>query len=121
MANDRPWYRFYDPRTPRSLEYPPIPFFRFLEDSARRFPDRPALIFKPAHQGFAGSVMTYRELNELSDRLAAALYHELGVRKGDRVALIMPNIPQFVISYFAVQKIGGIVVATNPIYTSREV
>ena len=120
MANDHPWYRFYDPRTPRSLEYPPIPFFRFLEDSARRFPDRPALIFKPAHQGFAGSVMTYRELNELSDRLAAALYHELGVRKGDRVALIMPNIPQFVISYFAVQKIGGIVVATNPIYTPRE-
>ncbi|WP_322797887.1 long-chain fatty acid--CoA ligase [Thermoflexus sp.] len=120
MVNDRPWYRFYDPGVPRSLEYPPIPFFRFLEDSARRFPDRPALIFKPAHQGFAGSAMTYRELNELSDRMAAALYHELGVRKGDRVALIMPNIPQFVIAYFAVQKIGGVVVATNPIYTPRE-
>ncbi|MCS7251734.1 MAG: long-chain fatty acid--CoA ligase [Thermoflexus sp.] len=118
--NDRPWYRFYDPGVPRSLEYPPIPFFRFLEDSARRFPDRPALIFKPAHQGFAGSAMTYRELNELSDRMAAALYHELDVRKGDRVALIMPNIPQFVIAYFAVQKIGGVVVATNPIYTPRE-
>ncbi len=117
---DRPWYRFYDPDVPRSLEYPAIPFFRFLEDSARRFPDRPALIFKPAHQGFAGSAMTYRELNALSDRFAAALYHELGVRKGDRVALILPNTPQFVIAYFAVLKVGGIVVATNPIYTPRE-
>ncbi len=84
MANDRPWYRFYDPRTPRSLEYPPIPFFRFLEDSARRFPDRPALIFKPAHQGFAGSVMTYRELTSSRTAWPRPLYHELGCAKGIR-------------------------------------
>ena len=59
-------------------------------------------------------------MDEMTDRLAAGLYH-LGVRKGDRVGLFIPNTPQFVIAYYAILKIGGVVVATNPLYTQREI
>lgn len=115
----RPWHRNYDPGVPRSLEYPAVPLFHFLEHYARKLPERPALIFQPAPAGFACSRMTYRELNELTDRLAAAL-HALGVRKGDRVLLLMVNCPQFVVAYYAVLKLGAVVVATNPLYSPRE-
>jgi long-chain acyl-CoA synthetase len=111
--NDRPWLKQYDEGVPQNIDYPKVPLFYFLEESARKYPDTPCTIFK-------GAKITYREMNEATDRLAAGLA-ELGVKKGDRVGIFMPNTPQFVLAYFAILKAGGVVVATNPLYSAREI
>lgn len=111
--SDRPWLKHYDQGVPHHIEYPEVPLFYFLEEAARKYPDAPATIFK-------GAKLTYRELNELTDRLAAGLA-DLGIKKGDRVGIFMPNTPQFVIAYFAILKLGAVVVATNPLYSAREI
>ena len=110
--SDRPWLAHYDPGVPAHLEYPAIPLHTFLQQAAAEFPDRPCTIFKGAEVSFA-------EMNVLTDRLAAALV-ALGVRKGQPVGLFMPNIPQFIMAFYAILKAGGVVVATNPLYTPRE-
>ncbi len=69
---------------------------------------------------FKGARITYKEMNETTDRLAAGLA-ELGVKKGDRVGIFIPNTPQFVMAYYAILKLGAIVVATNPLYSGREI
>src|SRR3990172_4939098 len=107
------WLKNYDPDGPPSLKpYPNIPIFQFLEDSARKQPDHPCTLFK-------GAVITYRQMNDLSDQIAAALAG-LGVKKGQPVGIFMPNTPQFVMCYYGILKAGGLVVATNPLYTPRE-
>lgn len=111
--NDRPWFEHYDPGVPRHIDYPDVPLQRFLEDAAQDHPDRACTIFK-------GGELSFSEMNELSDRLAAALV-DLGVKKGQPVGIFMPNIPQFVMAYYAILKAGGVVVATNPLYTNREI
>lgn len=111
--SDRPWLKHYDKDVPYHIDYPEVPLFYFLEEAAQKYPDAPATIFK-------GAKVTYRELNELSNRLAAGLA-DLGVKKGDRVGIFMPNTPQFVIAYFAILKLGAVVVATNPLYSAREI
>jgi len=109
----RPWHDNYDEGIPASLSYPAVPIFHFLEESAIKFPDKPCTIFK-------GAVITYREMSQITDELAAALV-DLGLKKGNRVGILIPNTPQFVMAYFAVLKAGGVVVATNPQYTGREI
>ena len=111
--DERPWFAQYDKGVPTHIDYPAVPLFNFLEESARKYPESPCTIFK-------GAVISYREMNELTDRMAAGLA-ELGIKKGDRVGLFMPNTPQFVIAYYGVLKIGAVVVATNPLYTPREI
>ncbi|MFN3308257.1 MAG: long-chain-fatty-acid--CoA ligase [Anaerolineales bacterium] len=110
---DRPWFKHYDKGVPYHIDYPEITLFDLLEETAKKYPESPCTIFK-------GAVITYREMNELTDRLAGALA-DLGVKKGDRVGIFMPNTPQFVIAYFGILKAGGVVVATNPLYTPREI
>lgn len=110
---ERPWLRRYDPGVPQTIDYPSVPLFQLLADSARKYPNTPCTIFK-------GAEITYREMDELTDRLAAGLA-ELGIKKGDRVGLFMPNTPQFVTAYFAILKLGGVVVAINPLYTANEI
>jgi len=109
----RPWHDCYDEGIPNSLTYPEVPLFHFLEDSAEKYPDKPCTIFK-------GAEISYKEMSKITDQLAAALV-DLGVKKGDRVGILIPNTPQFVMAYFAVLKTGGVVVATNPQYTEREI
>ncbi|MGB9846631.1 MAG: AMP-binding protein, partial [Desulfotomaculales bacterium] len=92
----RPWLKSYDPGVPPTIDYPAVPVYHFLEENARTMPDRTALVFQPAPGGNTAGRMSYRELNEASDRLAAAL-SDLGVQKGDRVLLLMVNFPQFII------------------------
>jgi long-chain acyl-CoA synthetase len=111
--DERPWLKCYDEGVPHHIDYPDVPLFYFLEEAARKYPNAPCTIFK-------GAKITYREMNELTDRLAAGLA-SLGLKKGDRVGLFMPNTPQFVMAYFAILKIGAIVVATNPLYSPREI
>jgi long-chain acyl-CoA synthetase len=109
----KPWVANYDEGVPATIDYPKIASFELLERTAKKFPDQPCTIFK-------GAVITYLEMNEITDSLAAG-FHSLGVRKGDRVGLFIPNTPQFIIAYYALLKIGAVVVATNPLYTQREI
>jgi long-chain acyl-CoA synthetase len=111
--SERPWIAHYDKGVPAALDYPQKPLFYFLEESARKYPDRACTIFK-------GAVITFKEMNDVTDHLAAALV-DLGVKKGDRVGIFMPNTPQFIMAYFAILKAGGVVVATNPLYTPPEI
>jgi long-chain acyl-CoA synthetase len=108
----RPWLKQYDPGVPESIDYPDIPVFYFFEEAARKYPGQPCTVFH-------GNVITYAEMNGLVDRLAAALVG-LGLQKGERVGLFLPNLPQFVLAYYAVLKAGGVVAAMNPQYKQRE-
>ncbi len=109
---EKPWLKFYEPHVPEHIDYPQTTMPAVLEETARKHPNHTALIFKDAK-------ITFREYNEAVDRFAAAL-QKLGVNKGDRVAIHLLNCPQFPIAYYAVLRIGGIVVPCNPIYTARE-
>src|SRR5512141_145325 len=111
--NNRPWLAHYDKGVPSTLEYPKAPLFYFLDKAAANYPDRACTIFK-------GAVISYKEMNALTDHMAAAMV-EMGVKKGDRVGIFMPNVPQFVIAYFGILKAGGVVVAVNPTYPPDEV
>ncbi|MDO8753527.1 MAG: long-chain fatty acid--CoA ligase [Anaerolineales bacterium] len=110
---DRPWVKNYDKGVPATIDYPKGPVFQFLDQSAQKYPDKVCTIFK-------GAVVTFKEMNEISDHLAGGLV-AMGVKKGDRVGIFMPNSPQFVMAYFAILKAGGVVVATNPLYTASEI
>ena len=110
---DRPWLRHYDKGVLPKLDYPAISVIDFLEKGAREHPLNPCTLFN-------GARIRYGEMNALTDRLAAG-FASLGIKKGDRVGLFMPNTPQFVMAYFALLKIGAIVVATNPLYKAPEI
>jgi long-chain acyl-CoA synthetase len=116
MTEHRPWYAHYDEGVPRTLApYPERSAYSLLADAAARHPDRPALVWSVP----GGKTLTYREVLSETERFSAALAG-LGVKRGDRVALILPNCPQFVIAYYATLRIGGIIVGNNPLYTQRE-
>jgi long-chain acyl-CoA synthetase len=108
-----PWLTHYDAGVPPTLEpYPSRTLIDFLADAARDRPRDPALLFK-------GTTITYADLERLSDACAAA-FGALGVSRGDRVALLLPNCPQFFIAQFGAWKVGAIVAPLNPIYTEHE-
>jgi long-chain acyl-CoA synthetase len=112
MTEAKPWLRFYEAHVPPRLEYPQTPLPEALRATTRRCPDAAAMIFK-------GRRITYREHDATVDRFAAAL-QALGVQKGDRVAVHLPNCPQFITTFYAALRVGAIVVPCNPIYTARE-
>lgn len=120
--SERPWFTYYEPNVPRTIDVPAIPLHQMLQNSAHRYPDNTAvrMVLKYLPLGLMiQSKLSYRELDELTDRFAAAL-QQMGVRQGDRVSIMLPNIPQQVIAYFGIAKAGAIVVNTNPTYTPRE-
>ncbi len=107
------WLDRYDEGVPYTLEpYPERTLVDYLSENARNWPDRPALLFK-------GATIPYRQLEEESDALAAA-FTAIGVKRGDRVALCLPNCPQFMVAEFAAWKAGAIACPFNPTYTERE-
>ena len=110
--SERPWLNNYDAGVPQTIDYPAIPLFDLLSQASEKYPDAACTIFK-------GARITYQEMDLITDRLAAGLA-SIGVKKGDRVGIFMPNTPQFVMAYFAVLKLGAIVVAINPLYTAPE-
>lgn len=112
MDSKRPWLKNYEPGVPHSIDYPEVPLYQFLDDSAKNYPDNTATIFD-------GAELTYKELQSQVNKFARAL-GELGVKKGDRVAIMLPNCPQAVISYYGALRAGAIVVETNPLYVERE-
>jgi long-chain acyl-CoA synthetase len=107
----RPWLKNYPVRW--NLEYPEISLFDYLTECVKDYPDLVALVF-------IGSEITCKEMLENIERVASALV-DLGVKKGDRVALMLPNCPHYVYAYYACMKLGAIVVQVNPLYTPREV
>jgi len=109
----RPWHRFYDPGVPPSLEFQDLTLPQWLERAVRLHGDRPALCF-------VNGRLTYRELKDQVDRLATALA-AMGVVRESKVAIQLPNLPQFVIAYYAIQALGAVAVPTNPTYTPREI
>jgi len=109
----RPWLRHYDYWTRSNLSYPGRPLFDILSISAVERPDRPAT-------QFLGAQLTFLDLKQRADALAASLAR-LGIVKGDRVGIMLPNCPQYIVSAFAVLRLGAIVVNINPSYTAREV
>jgi long-chain acyl-CoA synthetase len=111
--NERPWLDRYDEGVPAQLDYPEVPLFHFLEEAARKYPRAACTVFK-------GARISYRRMNNITDRLAGGLA-QLGVKKGDRVGILMPNTPQFVMAYFGILKAGGVVVAINPLYSPKEI
>ncbi len=115
---DKPWLKHYDPGVPHSLApYPSHPLHQYLADAAAANYGATAII-TAAHLPLVGHVanrISYGALNDLTDALAVAL-DDLGLKKGDRVALILPNCAQFVIAFYATLKAGGAVVAVNPTF-----
>jgi long-chain acyl-CoA synthetase len=110
---EKPWFKQYDPKMPRTLQpYPECTLLDVVKETVRERPDHTAWIFK-------GARVTYAELERLSDAFGAALVAQ-GVRKGDRVALAVPNSPQAIIGQIGTWKAGAIAVPINPLYTERE-
>ncbi|MCW2668111.1 MAG: Long-chain-fatty-acid--CoA ligase [Frankiales bacterium] len=109
---DKPWVAHYPSGVPATYEFPKTPLTRLLDDAAASYPTHVAL-------AFLGARTTYKQLKEHVDRFAGAL-QGLGVQKGDRVALVLPNCPQNVIAFFAAMRLGAVIVEHNPLYTEPE-
>jgi long-chain acyl-CoA synthetase len=112
MQIEKPWLKHYPEEIPHTLSYSSEPIQQYLVNAGKEFPDKNAI-------HFMGKEFTFKDIYDKATKLAAYL-QELGVSKGDRVAIMLPNIPQTVISYFGVLLAGGVVVMTNPLYMERE-
>jgi long-chain acyl-CoA synthetase len=112
MTNHRPWEKHYDYWVRTNMSYPGRSLYDILALTALERPDKQAT-------EFLGAQLTYRDLKRLADALAASLAR-LGVVKGDRVGIMLPNCPQYIVAAFGVLRLGAIVVNINPSYTARE-
>ncbi len=109
---DKPWLKQYEKGVPEKIEYENLCLPDILKRSAGQFPDHMALLFQ-------GYQMNYRQLDVMVDRFATCL-HDFGIRKGDSVAILLPNLIPCVVAYYAVLRIGAIAVMNNPLYSDRE-
>jgi long-chain acyl-CoA synthetase len=110
---EKPWFKFWPEGVRKHIDFPEIPLHGLLAETAAKFPEHTAIVY-------FNKSMTYRDLKQFSDRFATAL-DGLGVKKGDKVAIFLPNIPQFIISYYGISEIGAIGTAISPLYKEREV
>jgi len=110
---ERPWLKWYPKEIPHHLQYEEVSLQETLRRTAKKFPDRPAV-------HFMGKEIPYRKLFESSLKLANYL-RKIGLQKGDRVAVMLPNTPQTFISFYGILFAGGIVVQVNPLFTEREI
>lgn len=106
------WINAYDQQVPANLDYPKITADQFLSQSADKYPNHTCITFQEIQY-------SYQHVDTLVTSLAAGL-QSIGVKKGDRVGLVLGNVPQFIISFYAILRLGAIVVATNPQYKERE-
>ncbi len=113
QAENKPWFRSWPKNVPKSIKYPKVPLNGFLEKTAKEHPEKTAIAYFKRN-------ITYRELDSLANQFAGALA-TLGVKKGGKVAIFLPNIPQFVIAYYGVLKAGAILTAISPLHKEREV
>ena len=113
MRNDTPWFKCWPAEVPKHIEYPKVPLQEILKKTAEVYPEKTAIVY-------CEQEISYSKLEVLSNQFANALV-KLKVDKGDRVAVFLPNIPQFIIAYFGVLKAGGVVTAISPLHREREV
>ncbi|MFQ5612944.1 MAG: alpha/beta fold hydrolase [Anaerolineae bacterium] len=111
--SSRPWLKSYSKETPPTVPIPRQPLHKFLESAADWVPKRTATVFY-------GTELTYQQLNRRVNQFAHAL-HGLGVRPGDRVMVVLPNMPQMIIAFYATLKIGGVVVLPNPDASAEQI
>jgi long-chain acyl-CoA synthetase len=116
---DKPWLKYYPAGIAESLEYPEIPFYGLLQETATEYPIRHAIIFYDGESDTELGVMTYRELDEQSDAFASALV-EMGIGRGDRVAYMMANSPDLIVAYYGILKAGAVPVPCNTRYLKDE-
>jgi len=109
---DKSESKFWPEGVPRSIKYPNAPLFGLLKNSAEKHPNNPAVIFQDKR-------VMFKELGTVSDKFAAAL-HDMNVKKGDRAALFLPNIPEYIISYYGALKAGAVITAMSPLFKERE-
>ncbi|MBN1374669.1 MAG: AMP-binding protein [Dehalococcoidia bacterium] len=109
----RPWLKFYGEGVPSDLQIPLKSVVDIIDETTDKFKDKTAVVFY-------GHKISYRELRDQIDRFATALC-EMGVKKGDRVALLLLNSPQFIITYFGALKAGAVITAISPVYVSPEI
>lgn len=112
MMTEKVWLKHYPEQIPHTLTYEPVPIQEFLTRSATKYPSHKAI-------HFMGKELSYQELYESALKFGNYL-QTLGIKKGDRVAIMLPNCPQGVIAYYGILYAGGVVVQTNPLYTERE-
>jgi len=112
FSDKKPWFDFYPEGVPRTIDYEETTLHEAFLRAAKEFPRKPALTFM-------GKVIDYEELLDLVNRFAASL-SEMGVKKGSKVATLLPNLPQMVIAYYAALSLGASMVLNNPLYTDRE-
>jgi long-chain acyl-CoA synthetase len=112
LLTTRPWVKYYEPGVPVQLDIPDHPVTWLLDQTVKRYPQHTALIYY-------GTKISYAQLATLAKHFASAL-QRLGIQKGDRVAIALPNIPQYPIAFYGAMKAGAVVVPTNPLYTERE-
>jgi long-chain acyl-CoA synthetase len=112
IYSQKPWLKNYDEGVPPHIEYPEINVYEFLKNSAKKFGGRTAIWFMK-------NKITYKKLDDITDRLATALV-DLGVKRGDVVAIMIPNFPQFIMSYYGILKAGAIVTACSVLHTEHE-
>ncbi|GEM_PF-4106545 len=102
VKGERPWYKFYEPNAPRTIDYPEVPLFEICDQASRRFSNHKCIIYlKDGREYF------YANLGKISDKLAAALHKDLGVGRGESVAMIMWNSPEYIFSCFGILKTGA--------------
>src|SRR5260370_31008538 len=111
LAN-RPWVRYYEQGVPAQLDIPDHTLTWLLDQTVSKYPGRTAIIYY-------GTKLSYAQLSSLANRFATGL-QKLGIQKGDRVAIALPNIPQYPIAFYGALRAGAVVVPTNPFYTERE-
>ena len=109
---DKPWLKSYEKGVPETIHYEELCMPHILDRTAGKFPQNPALVFQ-------GYTLNYRELKDMVDRFAACLA-AFGIKKGDAVAILLPNVIPCVVAYFAILKIGAVTVMNNPLYTDHE-
>jgi long-chain acyl-CoA synthetase len=113
VNESKPWFKQWPADVPKSIRYPAIPLQGLLQKTAKNYPGKVAIVY-------CGREITYAQLDLLSNQFARSLV-KLQVKKGDRVALFLPNVPQFIIAYFGVLKVGAVVTAISPMHREREV
>jgi long-chain acyl-CoA synthetase len=113
MPAKKQWSKFWPSAVPQHIDYPEVPLHELLKKSAKTHPEKPAITYLERE-------ITYAELDLLSDQFAGALA-ALSEKKGDKAAVFLPNIPQFIIAYFGVLKAGAVVTAISPLHKEREV
>ena len=110
----KPWIKFYDKETPKEVEIPEIPLYELLDNAYKIGADHVAMIF-------LGNKIKYRDLHIDSEKFGNMLVNKFSVKKGDKIALYLPNSPQFAVVFYGIIKVGGIATPMNPLYTAREV